>query len=198
MTTLGSGLYAAGHHEDELSVRETELAMLQRLGVSERSILIVQGNLANTYRRLGRLDDALRLRREVYSGLLNLNGEEHIETFRAANNYALSLVNLKRFEEAKSLMRKTMPVARRVLGSNNEGTLRTRTLYAAALHRADGATLDDLREAVTTLQDAERTARRVLGGAHPLTEGVGFYLRDARAALRARETPPSPPSSESV
>ena len=30
-----------------------------------------------------------------------------------------------------------------------------------------GATLDDLREAVTTLEELERTARRVFGGAHP-------------------------------
>ena len=31
--------------------------------------------------------------------------------------------------------------------------------------RADGATLDDLSEAVTTLEEIEPTARRVLGGA---------------------------------
>ena len=36
-----------------------------------------------------------------------------------------------------------------------------------ARHERDGATLDDLREAVTTLEDTERIARRVLGGAHP-------------------------------
>ena len=57
----------------------------------------------------------------------------------------------------------------------------------------DGATLDDLREAVTTLEDAGRIARRVYGGAHPLTVAVGRNLREARAALRARETP-SPPA----
>jgi len=54
------------------------------------------------------------------------------------------------------------------------------------------ATLDDLREAVTTLEDTGRIAQRVLGGAHPLTENIELDLRDARAALRARETP-SPP-----
>ena len=54
----------------------------------------------------------------------------------------------------------------------------------------DGATLDDFREAVTTLEDAERIARRVLGGAHPITESVKTALRTARAALRARETRP--------
>ena len=53
----------------------------------------------------------------------------------------------------------------------------------------DCATLDDLREAVTTLEDAGRIARRVLGVAHPLTAGIGRELLRARAALRTRETP---------
>ena len=54
-----------------------------------------------------------------------------------------------------------------------------------------GAALDDLREAVTTFEDAERTARRVLGGAHPLLVDAEHHLRKSRAALRARETPPT-------
>ena len=61
--------------------------------------------------------------------------------------------------------------------------------YAVALHGDDGATLDDLREAVTTLEETARTARRVLGGAHPITVHIDRALRNARAALRARETP---------
>ena len=60
---------------------------------------------------------------------------------------------------------------------------------AAALYNNPGATLDDLREAATTLEDPERIARRVFGGAHPLTTGIGKSLQTARAALRARETP---------
>ena len=63
--------------------------------------------------------------------------------------------------------------------------------YAHSLYRDDGATLNDIREAVTTFQDTERTARRVLGGQHPLTMGLEDNLQDARAALSARETPPS-------
>jgi len=57
------------------------------------------------------------------------------------------------------------------------------------LYNDTGATLDDLREAVTTFEDAGRIARRVLGGAHPLTLVIEENLRNARAALRARETP---------
>ena len=49
------------------------------------------------------------------------------------------------------------------------------------------ATLDDIREAITTLEDIERIARRVLGGAHPLVAQIGPSLRTARAALAARE-----------
>ena len=60
--------------------------------------------------------------------------------------------------------------------------------YAVALYKDDGATLDDLREAVTTLEEIERTARRVLGGAHPTTSAIERHLRFAREIL-ARETP---------
>ena len=48
-----------------------------------------------------------------------------------------------------------------------------------------GATLDDLREAVTTLEDTVRIARRVLGGAHPLTGDLVRALRKSRDALAA-------------
>ena len=106
----------------------------------------------------------------------------------AALNYAVSLSHngLQRFKEAKALFRKTMPVARRVLGESNELTLKMRWYYARALYMDAGATLDDLREAVTTLGDLALTARRVFGGAHPTTTEIDDDLRHARAALRAR------------
>ena len=61
--------------------------------------------------------------------------------------------------------------------------------YARVLYRANGATLDDLREAVTTLEEIEPIARRVLGGTHPTTTWIEEALREARAKLRARDTP---------
>ena len=125
--------------------------------------------------------------RDVYSGRLRLNGEEHERTLRAANNYASSLLILERYEEAKSLMRRQIPVTRRVFGESNELTLRMRWNCALALCENPAATLDDLREAVTENEVLERTARRVLGTAHPLTRGIEEELQDARAALRARE-----------
>ena len=80
-------------------------------------------------------------------------------------------------------------MARRALGEAHETTLQMRWNYALALYKDAGATLDDLREAVATLEDAELIALRVLGGAHPNTTGIERALRNARAALRTRETP---------
>ena len=187
MRLLGNGLHAAKHHEDALSVMEAELSMQQRLGDSEENVLVAQGNLACTYEKLGRKEQALSMRRDVYSGNLRLQGREDDDTLRAANNYATSLKDLERFEEAKSLLRRTVPVARRVLGGNNDLTLKMRWVYAEALYRDAGATLGDLREAVTTLEDTERIARRVMGGAHPLARGIERCLQNAREALAAHD-----------
>ena len=79
-------------------------------------------------------------------------------------------------------------MAPRVLGESDAITLRMRSLYAAALYKDPGATLDDLRESVMTLEQTEQIARRVLGGAHPASKGIERALSNARAVLRARET----------
>ena len=162
------------------------MSIKRRLGVSEDSILITQANLAITYEALGRSKAALRLKRDVYSGELKLYGAEDRQTLISAYNYAIALIELQRFDQAKSLLRQSVRVARRVLGENVETTLKLRWIYAAALYEDPDAALDDLREAVMTLEETTQIARRVLGAAHPVTAEIEYYLRDARAALRAR------------
>ena len=191
MSLLGISLTDAKHYEDALSVQEAELSMARRFGDSENAILQVQTNLAITYGQLGRDEEALSMKRDVYSGHLKLYGAQNRHTFIPANNYATSLISLERFEEAKVLLRKTMPVARRVLGEGCEALLIMRLNYAKAFYTDPNATLDDLREAVTTLEELETTARRVLGGSYPTTVTIEASLQDARAlaALRAREAP---------
>ena len=126
------------------------------------------------------------MKRDVYSATLRLYGEEHEDTLLEANNYANALCSLERYAEAKELLRRTVPVARRVLSDSNETTIRMRWSYAAALYKDEAATLDHLREVVDTLEDTERIARRVLGGAHPVARMIEGCLGEARAALRAR------------
>ena len=148
-------------------------------------------NLANAYAKTGRFEDALRTSQNVYSESLKLYGEEHPSTLHKAYNTANTLISMQRFEEAKSLLRQVLPVARRVLGEEDDSVLMMRSVYAQTLCQVDGATLDDVREAVTTFEDTARIARRVLGGAHPLTTGIESDVRKSRAELRYRETPPA-------
>ena len=116
----------------------------------------------------------------------------------AAFNLAMALAGQKRLAEARALLSETTPAARRVFGESHELTLKMRWNYATLLYIDRRATLDDLHKAVTTLEEMKRTARRVFGGQHPTTTGIEGDLRNARAALRARETPsPPPPPPES-
>ena len=102
--------------------------------------------------------------------------------------------------EARSLLRRTIPVAQRVLGEGQTLTLRMRCIYAEALYKDVDGTVEDLRarvgEAVTTLEEIERTAQRVLGAGHPLTVTIEKDLRTSRAGLRTLGPPPPGPSVE--
>ena len=153
-------------------------------------MLAFQANNALKLKRLNppRLGKALRLQRDVYEGYLKLHGEEHYETLRAANDLAMTLTELQppSYKEVKALLRRPIPVALRVLGESHDLTLRMRALYATALYGDHDATLEDLREAVTTLEDLERIARRVFGGTHPLTKEFEVELQNARAAKTLR------------
>jgi len=90
-----------------------------------------------------------------------------------------------------------IPVARRALGEDDRLTLQMRWNYAMALYRDNCATLDDLREAVTTLEETARLWTRVFGTAHPETpkvQGALDFAReklaDARAAASNKSKPP--------
>ena len=65
--------------------------------------------------------------------------------------------------------------------------LKMRCNYAEALYRDDDVAIDEVREAVTTLEEIERIARRVFGGSHPLITGFEFHLTGARLMIRVRE-----------
>ena len=67
--------------------------------------------------------------------------------------------------------------------------VRVRSGHARTLYEDDSASLDDLREAVATLEEIEPTARRVLGDAHPTVHLIEKSLQHTRAVRAARETP---------
>ena len=75
---------------------------------------------------------------------------------------------MQRFEEAKRVLRKVIPVAQRVLGTQNELTLSLREdLSRATLDGESSA--EEKRQALRMLEDVAGVRRRVLGPAHPET-----------------------------
>jgi hypothetical protein len=108
------------------------------------------------------------------------------KTIRAAYNYASSLKGLQRLEEAKTLLRKNIPVARRIFGESDAYTLRFRWLYANCLCDYKNATFDDVAEAVETLESVAKVWKRFMGERHPETAKVLNALKEAREMLRLR------------
>ena len=76
-------------------------------------------------------------------------------------------------------MKNVSPSSRGISGSAPQRS----TIYATALYLDPAATVDDLREAVTTLEETERTARRVFGNSHPTVLDIGEDLKASREAL---------------
>ena len=163
--------------------------MLQRNGASEEELLPTESNLAISYQSLGWVEEALEMRQKCYAGYLKYFGEQDPKTIVETNTYAGALQDLNRLKEAKTLLRKAVPVARRVLGESNDLVIIMRNNYAKMLYADDRATLDDLHEAVKLLEDLKPFARRVLGGAHPLVANTEHDLKWAREALSARQAP---------
>ena len=108
-----------------------------------------------------------------------LSGPEYPSTLIAAANLVASLLKMKLLEEGLTLANEWIPIARRALGNEDYNTLRLR-VYGAIILRAVAKSTDDQREAAKLLGDLDRTLRRVMGDAHPLTMQVARILPVAR------------------
>ncbi len=184
MSLLGSGLHEAEHYAEALSVKETELSTLRRLGASQDNILIMQSNLANTYSKIGRFEEALRMDREVYAGFKLIFGNCHNCTLTAANNLVFQLLRQRKHAEAVSILREPLSEARRAFGDDHEHTLQLSSLLADSLVSAGTSpTLDDVREAIAIREDVCKRSRRLLGESHPASRRRQDALDGARNAL---------------
>ncbi len=190
MNQLANGLAVAEYHEDSLSVREAELATEERLGASPLRTLVTRGNLALSYYHLGRIEDALRLQREVYTGWQILSVSSEVLSSSAlreavgdcltisVGNLTELLVAAREFEEAQSLAREKLPAIIDRHGPDHTLTLEVRTWYARALF-LEG---EELSAAENVLEDVWRRSKRVFSDSHPDTERARKFLEDVRSA----------------
>ena len=159
----GATIHNSKRYADALTVYEAELSTLQRVGGSEDEILVVQGNLASTYQKLGRTDEALRMFREIHAARSRLLGPKHGDTLLAASNLSDLMVTSELWAEAKQLLSEQIPLALDALGPDDDETLKMRWRYALVLQDEGNHT-----EAVAILEDVEQRCRRVFGISHPL------------------------------
>ena len=150
--------------------------------------LATRSNLALSYYHLGRIEEALRLQREVYTGwqILSLSSQlrEAVGDCLtiSVGNLTEILIAAREFEEAQSLAREKLPEIIDRHGPDDILTLEVRTWYARALFRAGDAAEDDVSEAEEVLEDVWRRSRRVLGDSHPDTERAREFLEEVRSA----------------
>jgi hypothetical protein len=77
-------------------------------------------------------------------------------------------------------------VSTRVLGAENNNTLKLCATLAQVFYTDPRSSPDKLREAVEIMERTVRTTQRVYGGAHPMTRHMQGDLANARMRMEAR------------
>jgi hypothetical protein len=113
-------------------------------------------------------------------------GETHTETLGIALDLAITLREADKNADAKSFLRGRVLIADRFLGREKMLSLRLRWVYANSLTDSADATIDDLVEAVETLESVAKSWKRVMGERHPETVKVLNASKSAREKLRLR------------
>ena len=133
-------------------------------------------------RFLGKLDEALQLRRQDFeSKLLNL-GATHGEVLGSAQNLAHTLVEKGDWAEARTFLTEQIPIAQRALGPDAQITLCLRALKGQALCNGDVSVANAV-DAVAISEDTLKRSQRILGATHPRTKAIQDDVRLARECL---------------
>ena len=145
-------------------------------------MLGVQSNLASTLMDLGRLEEAVRMLKEVYASRVRLFGHDE-DSLLSALSLSIALVRAGNASESMTLSRPLLPVARRVLGADHENTLRLAHAYVYAVLECAAASRDELIFAEKLLEDTAQRFRRVFGTAHPNTARAEKDMAKVRYCL---------------
>ena len=185
--------HCLGEGREALPVVKAYVASLQRVVDSTlhynpldlQPLRVAQKKLAECYFGSGQPDEALRLMRSVYTDGLRIFGPSSEDTFNAAEQLAGFLIRAsdEGFFEAKTLLRKHLPSARRTLAPDAEARIKLAKMYAVTIYiHADQSDTcrDDRFEAVSILEKIVRVQRRKKGPNHPSTKHTQSILDEFR------------------
>jgi tetratricopeptide (TPR) repeat protein len=158
-------------------------AWLTQDGPDNHYVLWAASNLAQSYRALGRHQEAYDVDVDTFARSRRIFGEDHSNTLASANNLADDLTRLRRHQEAYDLDFETLERRRRLCSEDHPDTLRAANNLAVDLnHLGRHAEANDL------IIDTFSRQRRVLGDDHQNTLSTAHNLADALRMLgRAQE-----------
>ena len=148
------------------------------LGPDHPDTLASHNSLAGTYRASGRLDKAIPLYEQVFSGRSRVLGPDHPGTLTSRLNLAGAYQAAGRLDEAITLYEQVFSGRSRVLGPDHRSTLTSRDQLAATYWEAGR-----LDEAITLKKQILADAMRIMGpdspGASAARLNLATTYRDA-------------------
>ncbi|MFW5816536.1 MAG: tetratricopeptide repeat protein, partial [Wenzhouxiangella sp.] len=165
ISTAGFVHARARNYERGLAYFEQVLAaMRETLAPDDPRLGRAMLNVASSLGRLGRLEQALEMDREIVAFFSAAEGRRSSNTIRAMSNMANNLSGLGRSEDARRLLIEASGLAGEALGADHPITLRTRLNLGSLLAR-----LDQRAEAQAILEGVVAARLDGLGPDHPET-----------------------------
>ena len=172
--------YAAslGMSQPALCLTDSVTRACDALGPHHPDTLASSNNLAGTYRASGRLDKAIALYEQVFSGRSRVLGPDHPGTLTSRLNLAGAYQAAGRLDEAIPLYEQVFSGRSRVLGPDHRSTLMSRDELAGAYREAGR-----FDEAITLKKQILADAMRIMGpdspGALAARSNLAATYRDA-------------------
>ncbi|KAF8598773.1 hypothetical protein BDV93DRAFT_324215 [Ceratobasidium sp. AG-I] len=164
-TQLEMVYYEAGYAKEQEALLVIALqASRNALGEEHLTTLIRMGNLAEAFRRQGRLEEAAALLTEVVEVNERAYGSDHPHTLASMHNLALTYYEQNRWQEAEALFLEVIEAKKRVIGADHSLTLKSMGQLAST-YWSQGR----LTEAGALEAEVLEGMRRVLGREHPDT-----------------------------
>ena len=150
---------------DEALTLQHGVEIIQSLmGSAHSDVLALQNNLATTYEKAGRLNEAITLFEQVLSDRIRILGDKHPDTLASRNNLAYAYQSIGCFTEAISQLQQVLADSTGLLGEDHPQTLTARNNLAYAYVSAGNSTI-----ATPIFEQILADSIRTLGEDHPHT-----------------------------
>ncbi len=150
---------------DEALTLQHGVEIIQSLmGSAHSDVLVLQNNLATTYEKAGRLNEAITLFEQVLTDRIRILGDKHPDTLASRNNLAGAYLAANRPEESIALYEQVLTDRIGILSDDHPDTLASRNNLAYAYQ-----SIGCFTKAISQLQQVLADSIRILGEDHPRT-----------------------------